>query len=230
MNIQEIKDGKIKSLQGADLRDADLQGADLQCADLQHANLRGADLRVANLQGANLQYADFQGANLQGANLQYSYLRDTNLRDTNLRGANLRVADLRGANLQGANLQGANLRGANLQGANLPNYSVVPEEGSFIAWKKVQNTIVKLLIPSDAKRLSSLVSRKCRASYVIVLKVIDQSDDWTGVTTGCGKGPATKYSMGEIVKADPFDDDIRIECSHGIHFFLTRKEAEEWSN
>ena len=40
----------------------------------------------------------------------------------------------------------------------------------------------------------------------------------------------TDYIPGQITKPDSYDDDPRIECSHGIHFFLTRKEAEEWSN
>ena len=25
-----------------------------------------------------------------------------------------------------------------------------------------------------------------------------------------------------------FDDDVRVECAQGIHFFITRKEAEDY--
>lgn len=29
-------------------------------------------------------------------------------------------------------------------------------------------------------------------------------------------------------RPDKFDPDVRVECSHGIHFFLTREEAETY--
>ena len=34
------------------------------------------------------------------------------------------------------------------------------------------------------------------------------------------------YEVGKEVVADSFDDDRWNECSHGIHFFITRNEAE----
>ena len=42
-------------------------------------------------------------------------------------------------------------------------------------------------------------------------------------------GVPLMYRVGKTVESDSYDDDIRVECSHGIHFFLTRKEAEEWN-
>ena len=35
------------------------------------------------------------------------------------------------------------------------------------------------------------------------------------------------YRVGETVRADSFDDSPFIECSHGIHFYITRQEAED---
>ena len=203
---------------------AHLQGANLRSADLRVANLRSADLRVANLPGADLRGAIFQGANLQGANLRGANLRGADLQGADLRGANLRGADLPGANLQGAILQGANLRGttlqgADLRGADLPYFQVCPEEGDFIGWKKVRdNTILKLLIPAAAKRTSSLVGRKCRAEFVVVL-------EGEGVSTHDGM---TRYYPGDTVYPDKYDGDIRVECTNGIHFFITKREAEEY--
>ena len=168
-------------------------------ANLSRADLRGADLRWANLSGANL-----SGANLSGANL---------------RGANLRGADLSRADLRWANLSGANLSGANLRGANLSHYQICPEEGDFIAWKSLANDVVcKLLIPADAKRTSSLIGRKCRAEKVVVIEG-EGYDKHTGYLY---------YAPGEIVIADSYNDDIRLECTHGIHFFITKREAIEW--
>ena len=148
-------------------------------------------------------FSDLQGANLQGSNLQ---------------GANLQGANLQGANLRYANLQGSYLWGANLQDATLPPFQIVPEEGSFIAFKKVDTGIIKILIPEDAKRTSTLVGRKCRASHVLVLEGSGNSHTHN----------ALEYKESEIVVADSYNDDIRVQCTNGIHFFMTRKEAEDW--
>lgn len=139
-----------------------------------------------------------------------------------LRGEGGAKADLSGADLCGADLSRANLSGADLSGANLPPYMICPEEGAFIAWKKVagnaRTAIVKLLIPAEAKRTSSLVGRKCRAGFAVVL-------EGEGVSTHDGK---TVYAPGLTVYPDKYDDDIRVECTSGIHFFITRKEAEDY--
>lgn len=136
------------------------------------------------------------------------------------------------ADLTGANLTGADLTGADLTHADLPSYSIVPQEGAFVAYKKAQDEILVLEIPSDAARTSSLIGRKCRASHCRVLRAetIDgeQARQKGWKTHGRGRGVETMYRVGEIVKADSFDPDPRIECSHGIHFFITRKEAEEF--
>jgi len=195
-------------------------GAYLEGADLEGAILEGAFLRYADLEGADLEGAILVGADLEGAILRDADLRGANLRGANLRGAYLRGAYLRGAYLQGADLRDADLRGANLQNAKLPDFQLPPEEGSFIAYKKVDSGVIKLLIPEDAKRTSSLISRKCRASHVKVLE-------------GSGFSPThtqkkLEYKEGEVVYADAFDDDIRVDCTSGIHFFMTKKEAEEW--
>jgi hypothetical protein len=207
----------------ADLQEADLQGANLQKANLQRADLQWANLQGVDLQGADLQGADLQGANLQWANLQGANLQWANLQGANLQGANLQWADLQEADLQWANLKWANL-GANLQEAKLPDFQLVPEQGSFIAFKKLaDDTIATIKIPTDAKRTSSLVGRKCRAEYVKVLK-LSKGKKQFGI-----RDYNTVYEVGKITKADKWDDDIRLECTHGIHFFMTRKEAEEFS-
>ncbi len=164
------------------------------------------------------------------ANLRGAVLRGAVLHDADLRGAVLRDADLRGANLRGANLHDADLRDANLHGAVLPNYQIIPEEGAFVGWKKVAgNVILKLKILPDAKRTSSLVGRKCRASKVLVLDAFRI----TGAKLKekkfvSGWNPDFTYEIGKTAEVFDFNRDIRIECASGIHFFVTRKEAEEW--
>lgn len=145
-------------------------------------------------------------------------------------------ANLCGADLSGVDLSGANLRGANLSYADLDNVEYnegtaffalqCPEEGSFIAFKKVDNVaIVKLLIPEDAKR-SSATTRKCRASKAKVLDIYSIDNKSIKLDSILNNNfSITEYKVGEMVYPDSWDEDRWNECSHGIHFFITEQEA-----
>ena len=140
----------------------------------------------------------------------------------NFVGANLSGADFTRANLAGANFSGAYLYGANFTRASLPHFQICPEQGAFIAFKALRGgKIARLLIPEDAQRTSSLVGRKCRASKVVVLSLSDGE-------IGYGMHDSTVYRVGAIVEPDSYDPDVRIECTHGIHFFITEREAREY--
>ena len=183
-----------------------------------------AVVELAVKQGANLEGANLKGANLRWANLEWANLEDANLEGTNLYGANLK-----GADLKGTNLEGANLRLTNLEGARLPHFQIVPECGSFLAFKKLSSgVIVQVLIPAHAERTSSLIGRKCRSSEVIVRKIIE-GEIPEGIKIKSTSYGEAVYAVGETVKADKWDGDILVECTHGIHFFMTLKEAQEWS-
>jgi hypothetical protein len=182
----------------------------------ERADLRGADLRGADLRGANLRRADLTGAYLTGAYLTGAYLT----------GADLRDADLRGADLRGANLRGANLRDAKGIDYAAAITSILPD-GDIIGWKKLgRGLIAKLLIPSNAKRSNS-TGRKCRAEYATVLEIWngDESLDF-GFS---GYDSTFVYKVGETVyPKDGFDENRWEECAGGIHFFITRLEAERY--
>jgi len=178
--------------------------------------LEKATASRVNLYGANLSRADLYGANLSGADLY----------GANLYGVNLSRADLSGANLYGADLSRANLYGANLSVIKNADLVIartrILSEGDLIGWKKCENNvIVKMQIPSDAKR-SHAFGRKCRAEYVKVLEVIGAE---VGIAQHDGK---TEYRKGEIVKPDSFNENWQDECAPGIHFFITRIEAENY--
>ena len=223
-------------LRGADLSGADLSGADLSGAHLSDAYLRGADLSDAHLSDAYLRGADLSGADLRdaylsGANLRGAYLRGANLSGADLRDAYLSGANLRGAYLRGAHLSDAYLRGAYLSGADLRDAEdadlaiamtrILPE-GDLIGWKKCSGqVIVKLRIPAGAKR-SHAFGRKCRAEFADVLEVIGAE---VGVSTHDGK---TQYVAGQRVVPDAFDPEWTNECAPGVHFFITRAEAEAY--
>ena len=158
-----------------------------------------------------LEKAVFSGAYLNGA-----YLSDANLSDANLSGAYLS-----GANLSGAYLNGANLSDAKDADQAIAQTRILPE-GQLIGWKKCKGgVIVKLSIPSEAKR-SHAFGRKCRAEYVDVLEVFGHE---VGVAQHDGK---TEYRAGHRVTPDSFSENWQEECAPGIHFFITRIEAENY--
>jgi hypothetical protein len=148
-----------------------------------------------------------------------------------LSGANLSGADLSGADLSRADLSGANLYGANLYGANLSRaknadlaqaQTVIVPEGNIVGWKKCRDgVIVKLLVPQKAKRSNS-TGRKCRAEFVKVLRLFNGE---VGISQHDGK---TEYRKGETVTCDKWNENRFTECGGGIHFFITRAEAEAY--
>ena len=247
---------RYANLEGANLKDADLKyanlyGADLRCANLRNANLRyaihiDADLRNADLYGADLKCANLRNANLKGAYLRGADLEGADLSGAKLERAELLFADLKGAKLEGADfsdayLYAADLRFAKFEKAKFQNADVdsaigVPEdliplacptEGSFVAWKKVGDKLVKLEIPKEAKR-SSATSKKCRCSKAKVLAItnLDETVPFEEVFNG-NYTPLT-YKVGKMVYPDSFDGDRWKECSNGIHFFMNKEDAINW--
>jgi hypothetical protein len=203
-------------LYGANLSGAHLSRADLSGADLSGAHLSRADLSGANLSGANLSRADLSGANLSGADLSR---------------ADLSGANLSGTNLSGAHLSGAHLSRATLSDANLDTatglHQIVPEVGAFCGFKKLRCGMVACVeIPADSPRVGGWIGRKCRALYVCTLEIVNATGE--SVSFGAGLHDGTPYVVGELTIAAGFDPDPRLECAGGIHFFLTRREAEEY--
>ena len=106
-----------------------------------------------------------------------------------------------------------------------------PDTGSFIGWKKdgTGKLIIKLLIPEDAKRLSS-TTRKCRCDKAEVLAIENLDGTPSEKTeTYSSNDSSFIYKVGKIVKPKKtFCEDRWQECSSGIHFFINRQEAVEY--
>ena len=156
--------------------------------------------------------------------------------------ADLSRADLREANLREADLSRANLREADLSRANLREAKEVPPyvfavtnilpAGNLIVYKKAncgtREVILTLEIPAAAKR-SNATGRKCRAEYAILLCVDGIGWEYDGSPVTSKYDRAFVYpAIGETITPDGFDDDCWNECSTGVHFFITRYEAETY--
>ena len=176
--------------------------------------------------GAALFNADIPDDTPSGLQMRVALEKATASR-ANLSGANLSGANLSGANLSRANLSGANLSGADLSRAKDADRAIamtrILPEGTIIGWKKLQDGVIaKLLIPEYAKRTHAF-GRKCRAEFAEVLELF-------GAEVGYSQhDPMFAYRVGDVVRPkNAFSDDWQEECASGIHFFITRLEAEAY--
>lgn len=108
--------------------------------------------------------------------------------------------------------------------------SIVPETGAFEGWKRLRhNRIARLLIPASAKRIGGhdiLHPRKCRASSAKVLAIFSLVTGGRPKTGISIQDRLFEYRVGKTVRPRfGFSDNLEA-CAGGIHFFLTRVEAE----
>ena len=136
--------------------------------------------------------------------------------------SNLRYADLRYANLSYANLRDADLSSAKNSELAIAR-TVIVAQGELDVWKKCKDGIlVELRIPREARR-SSAFGRKCRCEFADVIKVHHNSG--LAKSTSDAKH-IVEYREGTRVTCHEWDDNRWEECSGGIHFYLTKEEAE----
>lgn len=131
------------------------------------------------------------------------------------------MADLRWADLRGAGMSGAKYIDS---AKNLFCPLSCPEAGEYIGVKKADGKIVKLKIPTDAKR-SSATGRKCRASKAVVISITTLGGDPAGNEVCSDCDSSFVYRVGETVEVQNFDENRWNECAPGIHHYITREEA-----
>lgn len=78
---------------------------------------------------------------------------------------------------------------------------------------------MKLLIPKEAKR-SNATGRKCRAEFADVLEIIGAEEAVSMHDSNF------TYKVGQRVVPSSWEENRFIECGGGIHFFITKSEAE----
>jgi len=251
-----IKNLSYMDLRGLDLHDADLMNANIFRSALYEANLSGAMLAGAYIRGSDLSRANLEGAALNHASLIEVYAISANFKHADLLFSHISCStasssDFTGANLTGAVLSDVNMNGAIFCGANMNDISchnlattksiidettkinvpmACPTTGSFIGWKKSRSgLIVKLEIPEDALR-SSAMGRKCRVNKAKCLAIenVDGSDSGCKSTTSI-YDRGFRYRIGQTITVPNFDTNRFNECAPGIHFFIDRQEAVDYT-
>ena len=208
---------------------ADLTNVDLRRANLTRANLTGANLTDVYLTSAYLYRVDLIGANLTRANLTSANLYGAHLSCANLTSADLRCANLTCADLSRANLTGADLTRANLIGANLTETILDEKEQCrkgivltepIVGYKKAcGGKIITLELPIEAK-VFSINGNKRRTNKANVIDMQGETELSSMYDNGF------KYHVGDEIDIIDFNENYNVECAEGVHFFLTRKEAE----
>lgn len=201
----------------------DLTGYDLSNMDFTLSSMADVILKDVNFENSSVENALFDGTNLHGANFQHA----------NLKMASFRYCDLGECNICGADLYASVLENTNLEGvrsdADTKWFRLhCPEEGAFLGYKKcVNDRLVQLLIPADAKRTSATMnSCRCDKAKVLTIKSFDSTESFEEAWSLVDENFV--YKVGEWAVAENFDPDRWFDSTGGIHFWLTREEAKAY--
>ena len=236
----------------ADLSNSNLSDCYLYNADLSLANLESSNLYKADLSDADLSNSDLSGCCLMNAELDFAYLDHANLTNSNLSYASLRSAHLYGANLSNAVIEYADFTNSDITKASFDNAignNIEYRKGkilseSIIGYKKCKSNrkygcfvIVTLEIPKDAI-VFSINGGKCRtnkAKVISINSVIDESSEFNRAYSLSSITPINfnyscedlylSYYKGDEINIKNFNCQYNVECSNGIHFFMTKEEA-----
>ena len=195
--------------------------------DLKGADFRGCDLSSVEFYLCDLQSADFTGANLEGCEFIDCYFGDAPV----LKGAeNIRARKPKSPYYHKNYLQFYNIFDIKMPldtvGQELIVYKFLMARNSD---EELELAIAKLLVPAEAKRIVFKYSKcRCEKAKVLDIYSIDKTRHFT-YGFSCMYDRHFKYTVGEEVCADKFDEDAKLVCAHGIHFFLTEEEAIEYS-
>lgn len=225
---KEALDEKLKKRspgESLDFRECVFEKMDLKGYDLSEIDFTLSSFREVLLDGVNFSCASLENTLLDGCSMRNANCQNANLRTTSMRGCDLTGTDIRGADLFRAVLEYARLDYV-IFDEYTKWYSLhCPETGAFVAYKKCLNDrIVQLLVPADAKRTSATgPTCRCSKAKVLTIKNFDETisydEAWSTVDDNF------VYRKGEWVEVKDFNEDRWMDSTTGIHFWMTRKEA-----
>ena len=147
----------------------------------------------------------------------------------------MKTAAFRGCDMRECNIKGANLYGAVLEHAKLDDIQSdeatqwfrmhCPETGPILGYKKcVNDRVVQLLIPADAKRTSATrPSCRCSKAKVLSIKNFDETEEFEEAWSLVDENFV--YRKGRWVEVKDFNEDRWMDSTTGIHFWMNRNEA-----
>lgn len=201
--------------------------------DLSGADLSNMDFTLSSFQNTVLDGADFENSSVENALFDGCSMKGADFKNARMVTASFRRCDMRGCNIEDANLFGAVLEHADLEGI-VSNEGTkwfrlhCPEKGAFLGYKKcVNDRMVQLLIPADAKRTSAtLPSCRCSKAKVLTIKSFDFTKNFDEAWSLVDENFV--YKKGEWVEVKDFNEDRWQDSTTGIHFWMSRAEAEAY--
>lgn len=236
-------------LRDKDLRKVDLSHLDLSGRDLRRADLREADLRGAKLTGANLSCANLACANLEGTILEFANLAEARL--SNAKRKNLEF--IRGKILDdpivaykyvkkdvvvkvslGLDLceNWARVSVPMIIKLKIPKDSIVfcinggkcrTNKVEVLELLKYDPSMVDIAYPMFMQRFAN--EKSIWGSEAFKVEIIDYLDDDPAYSS---YNHDFKYRLGQKKKVENFDLQYNIECSTGIHFFMSKEEVMDY--
>lgn len=240
-NLEDINFSDSKA-DRAVFKEATIRYCKFEASSMQVVSFECAKIYVCTFKLAYLFYALFKDCIFADNNFTDAILYNATINHITFEGPcsfydavlkNCHISRLNAEFMENANFETADICGNTI---NADKFMVCPEDGSFTGWKRVvtakeEPLIVKLEIPANAQR-SSANGRKCRASEAKVIAIYDMN---TGKAYPKNRyaysiyRPGFKYKVGETVACEKeFDTNRWNECASGIHFFMTRREAENY--
>jgi hypothetical protein len=237
---------KLGSLENADCRNMDLRSVHFGTVNCTRTKFNGAIFKNSSFSEANLSHCSFANAvftdcEFVGADLDYANFTGTVFISCDLTGLKSAENTIFVSAINRRTIFGDAISEEQREDL-LGHKQIVPSKGSFIAWKAVaasngENQIAEIEILDESKRVSTYgTERKCRASSVRVIALYrldgEKSDETMADSlTYTRNNPSIgyAYNVGEITFADSFNSNPNIECTNGIHFFMTFEEAVQWA-
>ncbi len=211
-------------------RDISLREVSFADMDLCGFKLSGIDFTLSSFQNVRLDGADFSGAVIENVLLDGCSMKRAVFRNADMTTASLRYCDMRDCDIRGANLFGAVLEYARLDGIISDEKTQwfrmhCPENGAILGYKKcVNDRLVQLLIPADAKRTSATrPSCRCSKAKVLTIKSFDSTEEFDEAWSLVDENFV--YRKGEWVEVLDFNEDRWMDSTTGIHFWMSREEA-----
>lgn len=201
--------------------------------DLSGADLSNMDFTLSSFQNTVLNHVDFENSSVENALFDGCSMKGANFKNAKMVTASFRYCDMRECNIEGADLFGAVLEFADLEGIVSSEETKwfrlrCPEKGAFLGYKKcVNDRMVQLLIPADAKRTSAtLPSCRCNKAKVLTIKSFDFQENFDEAWSLVDENFI--YKKGEWVEVKNFNENRWQDSTTGIHFWMSRAEAEAY--
>lgn len=233
----------------ADLDECYFNGATLRNVSFYMTTIKFSDFTISNLDQIN-----FNKASISTTDFVLAVVSDTTFNRSDIVKVNFTNSQIHASSFNFTNITGSTFNYATLnrvcmymsriwntifenvkcyrciinsvESNRIPYVSLAcPSEGSFIGWKVVDGSLIKLLIPKDAKR-SSATTHKCRCDKAKVLEITDLlTKELKSIITNTNYCPYVSYEVGKMVYPNTFDENRLNECAYGIHFFVDKQEA-----